>query len=248
MQFVSGTSPALTGRSSMLAGESSAAAGTLYPLQEVKDAVNQAYLELWTEARQRTSEYGTTIAYFNTVADTSAVSISTLTIDGEITQVAVELDGKDLENDSTATWTYLDPSTVDVAERGTNEGSITATRFYVYVKSSGTQAIAMYASPTTGGTQSLAVRYQAGLTALSGDTDEPILPVAHHDAICWKAAVELRMSRDLDYQDQLAKALQLERAFLSHVMRDINDPDAQITARGRFKQVWATKAGAVQRP
>jgi hypothetical protein len=248
VQFVSGTSPALVGRAAMLAGESSAAAGTLYPEQEVKDAVNQAYLELWTQARQRDSEYGTARAFFNTTADGIAVDISSLSIEGEITDVAVELDGKDLSTDSAASWTYLKPSTVDVALRGYRAGSITTTEFYVYLKSDSDQKLNILAPPSTGGTNSCMVRYQGALTALSADTDAPILPLAHHDAICYKAAVELRMSRDLEYQDQFIKAVRLERAFLAHIMRGINDPEGQIVARGRVKQAWATKAGTVQRP
>ena len=57
MQFNTGT-PSLVGRARFHAGESSAASGTMFPDQECKDSVNEAYAYLWNIAKDVRSGWG----------------------------------------------------------------------------------------------------------------------------------------------------------------------------------------------
>ena len=121
MQFSTGN-PNLVSLASLLAGQSSTAAGTMYPAQEAKDQVNLAYEELWWDAKSVNAGWGVTRdVTLDAVVDQVEYDIDTSPgdLDGKVLQVAIELDGKALLTDTTLSGpTSLPPRSIRRNEAG----------------------------------------------------------------------------------------------------------------------------------
>ena len=247
MQFVTGN-PALVGRARFHAGESSAASGTLFQLQDVKDSLNVCYEDLWNEAKEMNAGWGVATDYINTVADTVYHTLPT-DYEGRIITVEVEPDGKNLSTDTTASPSQVLPSTQDVALLGYNIGTITETQFYwfEYSQTDG-KRLGVVAPPTTGGTKSLRIVFEEDLTHLSADGDTPLIPTTHHELIAIRAAIQLRVAHEIP----VGELRDIERLryqnFLSKMGEPVLDADFQMAAAGRVVQTHAIRTGFVTRP
>jgi len=246
--------PNLQALAKLRAGQSTSSAGNLFPSQEVKDEINLAYEELWWDAKSINSGWGversTTL---DTVKDQPNYRIETTpgNVDGKIIQVAVELLGKDLTADSTATWTYLTPSTIQVAERGWREGSITSTEFYIYERKGGQERIKILSPPAVTGTNNISLTYEQSLTALSANSDVPIMPPTFHRLIAYLAAVRLRTSRDMEVPIWLAQDVAIGRQkWVEHAEAPMVDLEHSVVSRAwNFNSFdFATRTGFYSRP
>lgn len=252
--YVSGA-PTLVGHTRFLAGDPSAAtsgsgnypSNNLWHDDEVKDAINLAYEELWLAAKKLDFGWGRKLGYATSVTNQLLYDLPT-DIDGAIIDIAIETSGKDLSSDSTAVWTYLEPSEENIAERLYRTGELTTPK-YVYIKG-GTatpQKYGIAAPPSTGGSSSIAINYEAQLTHLSLDADEPLAPEAHHPLICYMAAITLKTAKDLPVDGLRAEAARKYPQFLEAMSEPIYDLEGQMVAVGRVAQKFYTKAGRVQR-
>lgn len=252
--------PTLVGHTRFLAGDPDAstrpdnlASTPMFSTDEVKDAVNFAYEELWEVAQRLDVGWGEKIGYITSVTDQILYDLPT-DIDGRVIDVAIELDGKDLSSDSTAKWTYLTPSEENIALRGYREGTFTNTEFVFLLGGKSTyndgadpQQFGIVAPPDTGGSNSICLVYEASLTKLSADGDIPAAPVAHHQLICYLAAITLKASKELPVDHLRAEAARKYPLFVEAMGQPIQDLEGQMTAVGRIRQTFSTATGRISR-
>jgi hypothetical protein len=244
--FVTGN-PNLVGRARALAGQSSAASGTLFQPQEVKDNINVAYEHLWNLAKEVNQGWGVATDYLTTVADQVYYTLPT-DLEGRIISIELEADGKNLSTDTTASPGILKPSSQDVALLGYRTGTITEMKYYwfEYSQTDG-KRLGIAAPPTKAGTNSIRIVFEEDLTHLSADGDTPLIPTTHHELIAIQAAMALRISKDMDFQDlRFLEAPRMEM-FLSRMSDTVNDDDFSMTVAGRPNRTYAISTGFVNR-
>lgn len=241
MQFNTGN-PSLVSYTELLAGQPSNITGSLYPEQEVKDAVNQAYQELWDKAVDSDPGWGRKESFVTSVADQILYALPS-DFGGRIIDVAIDLEGKDLSSDSTATWNYLTQSEHEDALKEYRLGNISSTsEFYAEIRA-GSSKFGIVSPPGTGGSNSISIIYEVEYTPLSADVDEPIIPQAFHKLICYLAAISLRVQKDFDVRNLQLESQRLYTSFLERVNALTPDHDASFSRAGVTNERHSIKTG-----
>ena len=216
------TTPNLRGFTRFLSGDRTSAAANLFSDQEVDDAINMAYQELWSLARRMDVGWGRNTTTETSVADQILYNLPS-DLDGRIINIEIELDGKDLTSDSDAESTYLE------ALRDYREGGLTTTKYY-FIQG---QQYGIVSPPTVGGSNSIRILYEQGITLLTNTTDTPNIPTAHHQLLCYMAAVTLLSSQGIDAQDMRIEMALRFPWFLEAVAEPAQNLDFQIPVAGR---------------
>ena len=236
MLFNSGTTSLLS-HTRMLSGDPSTAPSQLFSDQFVKDAINTEYLELYDVARQFGVGQGYKRTYATTVADQIFYSLPVDFMKAII--VEVDGDGKDLSSDTTAAPSVLKPLSGDVALQGYTAGTYTETEYY-YLHD---QHLAIIAPVSTGGSSALRLTYEAEAADLVGDTNEPDIPKTYHSLICYRAAIVLRETMDLDTRGLERIAARKEFRFMQALHDNIADFEGQAYVAGLNKNSHVTNHG-----
>lgn len=232
MLFVTGN-PNLVTQTQRLGGQSANASGTLYATQETKDAINLAYEWLWNHARRLGVGWGVDYSYANSVANQVYYTQPT-DVGGKLISVGISLVGDNLSTGTTNPVTYPQPSSHDVALAGWESNNIsTEGAWYFFEYGNTNKRIGIVAPPTTAGTNSIQFVYEEELTLLSADGDEPLIPKAFHQLICYQAAIDLRISKGLDINELQFQLERRMKAFEEHVAEPVFDPEYQIPTVGR---------------
>jgi len=246
MQFSTGN-PSLTGYTTLLAGQDSVSAGEIFSSQEVQDAVNQAYAELWDRAMESDYSWGIKEAFITSVAAQVLYSLPS-DFGGDVIDVAIELTGKDLSSDSSATWTYLSSTNHEHGVKLYRLGQIsTPEKFYLEIVD-GSDKFGIVAPPTVGGPNSISMIYQADYAELSASTDVPLIPSAYHQLICYMAAITLRTQKDMDSRNLQLTAQRLYPAFLEKVTAVAPEHNESFQTAGVVPtQTYAIQTGMYRR-
>ena len=243
MLLNSGTT-SLLGYTRDLAGDPSTAPSTLFSDQRVKDAINESYLELYDVARQFGVGDGVKRSYADTVASQLFYELPDDVM--KMLMVEVEGNGKNLSSDTTADPSQLKVLSADVALSGYNAGVYTATEYYFIANGpSGTasQHMGIVSPATTAGTSSLRITYEAEAVDLTNDTDEPDLPGTYHSLICYRAAIVLRETMDLDTRGLERIANRKEIRFMNAMHDNVADFEGQAWVAGLKPSGYITKMG-----
>ena len=235
MLFDSGTTSLLT-YTRDLAQDPSSSPSPLFSEQMVKDFINESYLELYDVARQMGVGTGFKRCYSTTVADQIFYSLPTDFMKAILVEVAG--DGSDLST-STANSTPLTVLDASVALEGYESGAYDETEFY-YIHN---QHLGIIKPPTTGGANALRMSYEAGSSDLSNDTDEPDLPKTYHSLICYRAAIALRTTMELDTRGLEEIANRKEIRFMRAMHDNVADYEGNFVVAGLQGKGQVTQFG-----
>jgi hypothetical protein len=219
-----------------LAGDPSTAPSTLWTDQIVKDFINTEYLELYDIARQFGAGQGQKRTYADIVADQLYYALPADFM--KMLMVEVELNGVDLTT-SSADPTNLSPLSGDVALQGYEAGIYSETEYYFIHN----QHVGIVAPSGTAGTNTIRLTYEAEVSELSNDTDEPDLPTTYHSLICYMAAIGLRHTKDLDTRDLESVAARKMVRFMQAMHDNLGDFEGQMYVAGLGDPNVVTRAG-----
>ena len=216
--------PSLLSYTRDLASDPDSAASEIWSEARVKAAIDDAYLEMREVARQTGDSIEVKRSYATSVADQLWYE---LPADFK-RSVLVEISTTGADLSGTGSPTVLKPLALDTALDGYETGSFTAIEFVAM----GDGHFAVLAPPDTGGANALRLTYEAETSALSNDTDEPSVPEPHQYLICYKAAVSLRASENLEHDNLLRLAMQKERLFRIAMQDRLGDNEGQMAVVG----------------
>ncbi len=227
--FNSGT-PSLVTQTQEYAGDPAGGPQTLWSAQLVKNAINFAYAEMRATGGLKDMGVAVKRSYATTVA---AQIFYQLPADSEkLKMVEIETGGQDLTSVAvtSANIAVLDPKEEDVALRLYHEGTA-AEPLYVFIHD---QHFGIVAPPAAGsvGENAMRLTYEASTAALSGDTDEPDIPRNHHELIAVKAAIRLRITREMDASDLAPLHNLLSGNYQKAIHDQISRDEAQIVVAG----------------
>ena len=147
---------------------------------------------------------------------------------GQIQVLEVEGDGKNLSSDSTASPTFLKILDSTTALEGYERGIYTETEYFFLHG----QHFGIVSPPSTAGSSSIRLTYEAFAADLVNDTDEPLLPKTYHSLICYRAAIALRETMDLDTVGLERIARRKEVRFMAAMNDMVADYDGQMYVSG----------------
>jgi hypothetical protein len=104
-------------------------------------------------------------------------------------------------------------------------------------------------TPTVGGTNSIRLTYNKVDTLLSADGDIPDIPATYHDVICYRAAVTLKLSKDMQIGDVGVMMATKQREY-ERWASDIHDDDFDYsipTAGSTIKTNRVFRTGSIKR-
>lgn len=240
MQFNTGTRN-LVGEVRNLLNDPTTNTTEQYPIQEVKDAINDVYLELRDVMRQFDQGHGAKRTYTDSVTDQMFYQYP----DDWVRTLEIELStaGDDLSTLSVpySDVVFLTPMDEETALRSHVQGYIDSPKYYFHHDLHFGIASPVY----TGGTNGLRMTYEASTLELSLDGDEPDLPRPHQVLIAYKAAISLGMRHGLDVDDLARLAVAKEVRFMKAVQDVFEDMDDQIVVSGLWDDNRLTKAGTI---
>ncbi len=236
-----------------LVGDPSTSPNPLFTLQEVKDAINQRYLELRGLAGM--FGIGDTIkravltgvdasngnpesAFYTLAADVVAIEM-----------VEVSDNGTNLSSTTTADKEilFLENLPYHIAWEGFQNGTITKIKYWTWDN----QKLGIFAplGAAQAGTGTVRYTYRSSVTELSADGDEPGFPRDYHGVICYGAAIVLRMSRELPVpQEMLLKEAEMRRQMMMALQGRAVSPGFQSSVAGLVLQTGIeTRTGKTKR-
>lgn len=250
MLFNSGN-PNLLDHTRALAGDpatdsdGNAVPSQLWSDQDVKNFINAKYQLLRDRLRMKGLGRGVKRSYTDSVADQIFYAKPADFMRGLV--VELEPDGGNL---STSAESDVSPirlkaryGSESLAEyHQGNLGQDSPTRVFIH-----NEHIGIVPPPSTGGTKSIRLTYEAASSLLSGDTDEPVIPRPYHELICYKAAISLRETKNFPTEELRLSADRLEAQMLSALAEELEDVDYQIPAAGRIDHGLNTNMGSIKR-
>lgn len=243
--FNSGTTSLLT-VTREYAGDPSGGPQTLWSIQLVKDAINLSLTEMRADAGLLDVGDAVKRTYADTVAD--QIFYAKPADFERVITIEIETGGQDLTSVSvsSATITYLEPKEEELALRMHNTGEISAPK-YMFIHDQHFGVVSPLATGKTG-TNSFRLTYRASSSDLSGDTDEPDVPRNHQELICLKAAMRLKMSRDLDFRDLIPFHNKMADLYKKSVHDQMADYEGQFAVAGLGNKAMATLFGRINHP
>jgi hypothetical protein len=235
MLFDSGTTSLLS-HTRQLAQDPTDAPSQLWSEQIVKDFINESYLELYDVARQFGAGQGCKRCYSDAVVDQVFYELPDTFM--KMLIVEVESSGVDLTS-SSADPTVLKPLSGDVALQGYETGTYAETEYYFLHN----QHLGIVAPPSVAGTNTIRVTYEGEGAELSNDADEPDLPTTYHSLICYRAAIALRETLELDTRGLREIANRKEVRFMQAMHDNIGDFDGQSYVAGLGDPDVTTRVG-----
>lgn len=246
MQLNSGT-PSLIEQTREYAGDPAGSPQNLFTPQLVTNMINSAYTSLRLKAGiQDASGLRKKRSYADAVEDQifyekpldyhRALSIE-LATEGQNLATTTPEPGEIL---------FLNPSDEILAMRLYNTGEVDSPKYsFLHEKHFG---IVGPPGADQVGTNTLRLTYEASTTALVDDADEPTIPRDHHELLCVKAAIRLRVTREMDYQDLVPIHNELALLFDSELQISLDRQGfRQIPLAGRSNTRPVTKFGQVYR-
>ena len=246
MLFNSGT-PSLVGWTRALVGDPATAASEQWDdTTEVKPAINRAYLDLREISRSYGMDQTTKRAYADAVA--SQIYYQRPTDIVRLRALELSDNGSNLSTatPAAANILYPKPWPAEKALQAYNSEVITAVgerfglqddHFFIVAPPTSTQA----------GTNTIRILYESSTSELSGDTDEPELFRPYHDLICYRAAVQLKLMRDMDASDIFGIAQEKEYRFRMACQDAVAMDEDTIAAQGLRQQRTGIVSGTTQR-
>lgn len=231
----------LVSRTRTLAGNPASEPSDLYATQDIQDAINLAYEELWNKAKRAKVGWGVEESYCAATAGEVFFEPPN-DIDGSVLSVTLQEEGLDLSS-AGVTGTILHPKDGETAQKLYESGDLTSPRYFFFQDA----LYGIVSPPEVTGGNAIRIRYQQELTHLSADEDEPKIPQSYHDLICLLAAMDLRVSKDLSYQDVASLASRKYPDWIEFAQEPIEDLDDQMTAVGRSPRSFHTKSGFIKR-
>lgn len=239
MQLNTGT-PSLVSTVRLLIGDTDGAVVSQFSNTEITDALNLALLELEKIGRMMDVGWGVSTALQTSTTSQIEYTLPT-DLDGRIIDVILEDTGKDLSSDTTATWTYCTPGEANEILQKYREDKLSGPNKYVYLRDTATYGIVP--PPSTGGSNSIKIIYEAGITLLSEDTHAPNIPVSDHPLICYMAGITLLNSHGVDSTRLFQEAARKYPQYIEQKSEPILDMDFQIPVAGRRENSYANKTG-----
>ena len=243
MLFNSGN-PALLDMTRQYAGDPAGAARPLWADQVVKDFINTVYSELLDLARLLGMGWEHKVTHDTGVDGTILYDLPS--DNRRLLDVLISTTGKDLSTVSPASadvarLTFIHDQIVESEYRANR---ITTLSFYTI---RGVQ-YGIYAPPdaAAAGTNSIQLLYEGESDLLSGDTDEPVFPRDTHNAICLRAGMLLRATRNLPLDDLREEARIADARFRTSIRTIVNQGDEQITAVGLPVDMGLHKGGTTE--
>jgi hypothetical protein len=210
--------------------------------QEVKNAINDAYMILMDEARLQETGYGRKRTYSNSVADQLYYDLPDDFM--KVVDVEIDVDGNALSA-SGSNPIFLKPISATTGFEGYEKGIYTNTEFYTIHSN---DYIAIFAPPSSGGSSAIRLTYEAHSSTLSNDTDEPTFRDPYHYLICYEAAAVLKGSVDLTLTpEHEGRRQRLYARFMETTSENVQDDEGQIYVAGRITQRPATVTGFINR-
>lgn len=217
-------------------GDPTSAAAPMQPTAKVKAFVNDAYLELREQARMFHTGVEVKRSYATSVADQLWYE---LPADFKRLVLAeIDVSGNDLTG-STGNPVRLKPLALDTALQGYEGDVYTSVEFVAM----GDGHFGLFAPVSTGGSNALRITYESETTALSADGDEPDLPEPHQYLICYKAAVSLKASDNLEHDGLLRLMILRQDQFRNALQERLTDNEETFAVAGLIDQPHATKFG-----
>jgi len=221
-------------------GDPASAAAPMQPTAKVQAFINDAYQDMRETARVYAEGIEVKRSYADTVADQlwyelpadfkSMVMVEVDAVGGDLTTTAGDP-------------VVLEPLALDTALTGYEEGVYSSLKFVAM----GSAHFALIAPVSTAGTNSLRITYESETTALSAAGDEPAFPEPHQYLICYKAAVAMKASDNLEHDDLLRLTLQKERAFRIAMQDRLGDNEGTMAIAGLTDQDPLTQMGRLVR-
>ena len=213
MLFNSGT-PSLFSLAARYSGDPrSVSANDLYPEQEIKDALNLAYVELMGKAKMRALDLGNKRCYTDSVKD--QVFYQKPDDFEDFVSVEIAADGSDLSSVSPNAEIAI-PDILNGREgllAFENDSLSASNQTLLWVFEHGEDHYGITPPPDTAGTNSIRLTYKASTVHLSGNTDEPFIPRDYQELISLKAAIRLKVGTEDDFQDILFLMAPIEERF-----------------------------------
>lgn len=245
MQFKSNTESAgIVGYTRLLAGDPSAAPSPMWSAAEVENVINAEYLNLSEIAYAKNSGLGTTVSYATLTASTAVYANPS----GFHSWVGVEIEpeGKNISTDSEATPRFLEPRNENVIAESLDRGEFSGVQFYAIRDTN----IVLIDTPTSNeaGTNAMRLTYRKMPTSLASTTDTPWFSAAYHDLLCYRAAIALKASRDMPFQD-LASLMIPKQASFERWAGDLHDDDFDysIPTAGKIHRESPFMTGRIKR-
>jgi len=239
MLFVTGE-PNLVGRTRYYAGNPETEPSKLYGDQDVKNAINIAYDELWGRARSLGVDWSIESALISSVADQILYTLPA-DFDGKILSVELQEDGLAIADG--VDTVFLRPKSATTSLEGWREGDFTKSLYYFLHEDS----FGIVSPPSSSGANSIRITFEGEINYLAADGDEPKIPRSHRDLICLLAAISLREGKDLDSAGLRAEAARKYPIFIESMQEPVLDLEDQMTAVGRTPLNYSTRTGFVNR-
>ena len=239
--------PSLYTLTKNLAGDPEGAPSALWTDQATKNAVNVAYSLIRNKMRALDVGYTKKVAYETSVADQKNYSLPTDFISRLTVEMSTSGANLSTATPSTSNSIFLEPLSTEQGLEIYNSGSIGNARIVVQVGAE--YWILGPPSSSEAGTNSIRLTYEAETSQLSGDTDEPLLPVPLRPLICYEAAIMLRTGLDIPVNDLDALARPLRAQIDMTLAESLNMRSHQIPVSGlrRPRHGRQTKMGQIRR-
>lgn len=141
---------------------------------------------------------------------------------------------------------YLRPSEEVIAMKIYNSGEVDSPQF-VFLHGDHFGIVSPPADEQVG-SNTIRLSYEGSTPYLMADDDEPTIPRDHHDYLCVKAAIRLKATRELDYQDLVPIHNELAVLFDAEMQISLDrQGHKQIPLAGRSNTRPLTKFGQVYR-
>ena len=213
---------------------------------EIKIAVNRAYLDLREIARSFGMDATTKRSYADAVA--SQIYYQKPADIVKLQAVEVSNDGTNLATGSPSSENILYPKPwpAEKALQSYNLESTTEVGSYFFLQDDHFGIVAPPTS-TQAGTNTIRILYEASTTELSNDADEPDIFRPYQDLICYRAAIQLKLMRDMEAGDLAAMAREKEERFRMACQDAVAMYEDAVPVQGLRQQPVAVAVGTVQR-
>lgn len=212
MNFNTGTAH-LVEITRFLLNDPATAANNQFSDQEIKDAINFAYMDVTSIITAASPGYFVKSSFADTVALQEYYAYPSDF--SKAIEIVIEYDGLNIDTDTTAEPTLLNQTTYSNLDRHQRAGT---DDIYLWAPSHAGH-FSIYPRVATGdaGTKSIKFVFEYEPAYLSADGDAPDFPAQHHHILPVKAASFLLLSRNLPVGDLMTREAVLTGALISTV-------------------------------
>jgi len=228
--------PSLRGSVRFLLNDPSTAANNMYSDQEIDDGINLSYFDVYNDIIAAEPSWFYETSFADTVVD--QVFYAKATDMNQFLEIAIDYDGKNIDTDTTTSPTRLQRVSYRQL-RAAADASATNVNYWAPFK----EHIAVHPAVGIAGTSSLRAIFIVEPTALSDDTDEPIIPFPQHKLITIRASIYLLSARHLDDAALRIQEIRLTQQMFNTISPDRGDSPQFPSAAGQSVYVPVGKQG-----